>query len=1269
MKKIQKLVEIVDENIVNNLPIKEHDKKIYIRRLRKLRNDPIGFIDGSIRKRVPQIKSKIPIKHTGSNQFVVVSAVYNVESYIEEYFRSLVNQSLSFKKNITLILVDDGSTDNSKNIIRRWQKKYPKNIVYLSKSNGGASSARNYGLSYLKENHSSRVDYVTFIDPDDFVSNNYFSEIDTFLEQNSECRIVSCNMNYFYEESGLIKDNHPLKFRYNKTKVFNTENFGKNIILSSATTIYNVSMIQNLGIRFDERVKPSFEDCKFNIEILSMYPKVQVGFLKESIYYYRQREDSSSLMSTSWQNKGLFLDTLEYGVLSALALTKRNMGYVPNYVQNTALFHCIGYFRRLVNAENHADLLESFEIDKFKRLLAEIFSYIEEDTILSYNLPNMLTKNRIGLLGYYKSVRHPISYFYTNRINTYTNEISISFFTYFLNDSINFSINNIDTIPIEEKIVKYDFLGDSFFYERRLLLKYTELNDVLEIRVNGKLVNLTAFTKSVTGGDSVSNLVAYMKKRTVFENHKDSWVIVDRINKADDNAEHFYRFLKSNHPDQEIYFALDKNCEDWSRLDSEGFNLIDYGSDRFVNELRRCKYILSSHLFVWNFFIEHGLEALSQKKNIWLQHGVIANNNANVVNTKHIDLMVTSTHGEYHSIADNHTEYNLTSNQVLLSGLPRHDKLLRLNNDVKDDKTIFVMPTWRTWLKSENFIETKYFNEWTNFLSSLETEALLEKYDYKIVFVMHEEIKDFKCFFPNRSYIKYESLNDKGLQNMFATSKLMITDYSSVAFDMAFIQKLVIYYQFDRDRFFGEHYRGGYFSYEEDGFGPVVTTEKMLLNSLESALKSDCVPAEPYRSRMLDTFPFRDGKNCERIYESIISLDNPSDKINQGILTSFTQQAFEAEQWDLSVSRSQFFIDNASDEGNKWAENIWLESLFRINRFSEILEYIDSKAENEPMRKYYWQARIAFSVADWDKAISLLERINSSDVEILLIQLQCYAEKGEVDAFIRLKNEISTVMLSEVQLIVLEAWHLQVIKSWEELILFLETRIPTFRECELTVYKLEILLAQAYRKIKDYDQAHRNIVKFETHTRNNARCRIETALLAFSCKKYNECLYQYLKAVNDDLELLALPYALQLLEVSTNVDNRLKIRETVNKLLSIYPDCKEIKITHIEQLTKELKWTEVILAAETYGLVNDKAINYLLTLARYRLGCLDEAYKKASKPNNSDPYEYWNLISEISLLVEDVELAKYCYKGMISIYPNYSSSENWAKLNDLRNVI
>ena len=133
----------VKNSIVNNLPISESNRKILERRINKFVKDPKGFLQGSYNKRSAQVVSKTPIKQRGSNSFTVISAVYNVEKYLDDYFRSLVNQSLSFKNHIYLIIVDDGSTDSSADIIKKWQAKFPKNIRYVYKENGGQASARN----------------------------------------------------------------------------------------------------------------------------------------------------------------------------------------------------------------------------------------------------------------------------------------------------------------------------------------------------------------------------------------------------------------------------------------------------------------------------------------------------------------------------------------------------------------------------------------------------------------------------------------------------------------------------------------------------------------------------------------------------------------------------------------------------------------------------------------------------------------------------------------------------------------------------------------------------------------------------------------------------------------------------------------------------------------------------------------------------------------------------------------------------------------------
>ena len=107
----------------------------------------------------------------------------------------------------------------------------------------------------------------------------------------------------------------------------------------------------------------------------------------------------------------------------------------------------------------------------------------------------------------------------------------------------------------------------------------------------------------------------------------------------------------------------------------------------------------------------------------------------------------------------------------------------------------------------------------------------------------------------------------------------MITDYSSVAFEMAYLKKPVLYYQFDEEDFFNLEYHSGqrgYFDYRKDGFGPVVTTEEELLKELEVLLQNDCKVGEPYQSNIENTFEFRDGKCCERVYRAILELDDDS---------------------------------------------------------------------------------------------------------------------------------------------------------------------------------------------------------------------------------------------------------------------------------------------------------------------------------------------------------------------------------------------------------
>ena len=120
------------------------------KKFKKLIRDPKLFFKDMYLKHSFKIKKHIPVSHNGNNKFTIISAIYNTEKYLDEYFSSIISQSLNFKNNIFIICVDDGSKDDSAQIIKKWQRKYPKNIQYIYKENGGQASARNVGIEHIQ---------------------------------------------------------------------------------------------------------------------------------------------------------------------------------------------------------------------------------------------------------------------------------------------------------------------------------------------------------------------------------------------------------------------------------------------------------------------------------------------------------------------------------------------------------------------------------------------------------------------------------------------------------------------------------------------------------------------------------------------------------------------------------------------------------------------------------------------------------------------------------------------------------------------------------------------------------------------------------------------------------------------------------------------------------------------------------------------------------------------------------------------------------------
>ena len=822
-----------------------------------------------------------PNSYEGRYTYSVVSAVYNAEKYLDDFFESLTTQTINGKR-LKLVMVDDGSTDGSAKVIANWKQRFPELIDYYYKENGGQASARNLGLDHVTS------DWVTFIDPDDFVSNSYFEEVDKSISAYPDLCFITCRMVFFNETKLEYFDNHPLRSEFAENiALFNVNDDYMPISLSASKSFFKASEIEEQGIRFDNRIKPDFEDAHFlNIYLLSQNTG-RVAYMRKPIYYYRKRENGSSTLDSAWQLPEKFSTVFEKGKINLLVVAKQRLGKVPFYIQKTVLYDLQWYFKHCIGHEERTQRFEDAGLkDRFWDNLREVFEYIDADVIEDMPGEWINFETKYACMSTFKGVQPKNQIIYVERIDYKANLMLIRS----LDMNYELFSNGIKLKPIETKRVGRTFFGREFYSLYLSWFPLPAINDTLSYRVKDNTENLKL---SIRGRQPVHH--AQMKMvSTIYKAGWDKykqdgdsiWLFMDRDTQADDNAEHLYRWIKKNHPEQRSYFALRKEAKDWQRLSDEGFDLLAFGSKEHEDILKKCSTIVSSHAdgFVHSYF---GDNYYKSKRFVFLQHGVTKDNISGWINGKPIDLIITAANEETYSIQENGSPYLLTSRQVYLGGFPRHDALLR-KEPLR--KCILVMPTWRSVLSgkkigkgniralNDNFQTSVYKQKWEAFLNNPDLRSIASKMGVDIVFYPHTNTFPYieAGMFNIPDYVKVEG-NQRGvsIQQEFANAVVMITDYSSTAFETAYLNKECLYYQFDSEDFFSgmQSYSKGYFDYEKDGFGPVVKTEEALVEELKACAERGFAPEEKYAKRMSEFFAFRDGKCCERVYKRIKELD------------------------------------------------------------------------------------------------------------------------------------------------------------------------------------------------------------------------------------------------------------------------------------------------------------------------------------------------------------------------------------------------------------
>src|SRR5699024_10425218 len=252
---------------------------------------------------------------------------------------------------------------------------------------------------------------------------------------------------------------------------------------------------------------------------------------------------------------------------------------------------------------------------------------------------------------------------------------------------------------------------------------------------------------------------------------------------------------------------------------------------------------------------------------VFLQHGVLGLKNLQKINGKqlthfNIDLFVTSSDREKQIV---NRDLLFDNNQIAVTGLPRFDRLFNEEQNVRDQ--ILLIPTWRDWLPSQEALRK---SEYLERINELLNSDILKKYSLqgtKIIFCLHPNMKQFINEFDIPEYIKAIRQDDVDVQTLIKESKLMITDYSSVGFDFSFLNKPVIYYQFDKKRFIGS--QNSHIDIEAELPGYIVKNLTELNDTLEYLDYNQFEINEEIKQKSRNFLSFKDNRNCERVVETI----------------------------------------------------------------------------------------------------------------------------------------------------------------------------------------------------------------------------------------------------------------------------------------------------------------------------------------------------------------------------------------------------------------
>jgi glycosyltransferase involved in cell wall biosynthesis/CDP-glycerol glycerophosphotransferase (TagB/SpsB family) len=845
----------------------------------------------------------------------VIVPVYNGAEHLDGFFDTLLTQTY---KNLEIICVNDGSTDDSAAVLERYQRSDPR-IKVLHQENAGAGVARNTGLAVATGT------YLSFLDCDDVFEADMYELLHDKIAM-SDADICICDANAVNISTGRektrkrfidwtrIPDKDAFSYRDIQEHIFNvfspvpwnklyrtkfindsrlqfqdTKNTNdlffvySSLVYAKRITVLDKMLIHKTMI--DDSISLSSE--KQWRDSVSAYSKLREELISLGIYREVERSFVKGAMSTIAWNMTIISESsftelyamLKNGGLESLGLFERDddddynkrvnrrinmiMNDPPEYYRLMELGGCElrrahiigGKLRLVVDCPVIAGRSWSGVAIEYKQLWA---NKINHDPVV-YSFPaHVRTKGSVA----------------TIRATVPLRDLDLKETTWkvacILEKDGERTPVYIDFKASTAVLVKL-FFTHNYTFKRDMIVYFTPEKGFLRLTVRKREVydGVPFRLKELIAAGLSFLLRGTMKHRKIMLIHE------KRCYRAADNGFAFFKYCMENavceKQKRDIYYVIDKSSPHYERVKQWDDHVINYLSLKHVLYGIVCSVIVSSESKT-HYYVRYASASIvkfliQRSRHVYLKHGIFAIKKVDPIPFwRQKSVLMTAVSEQEAAIIRRYLRYDRSS--IAITGNARFDYL---SDKSKGHKEFLLMPSIRAQLffSGENdFKASNYYRAYSSLLKSEKLVSLLKKHGYALNFYLHPSLSQFEhLFHSGDALVKTVNDDDIPIDELLMRCGMLITDYSSVAWDVLYMNKPTLFYQFDFDLF--SNNPGSYMDMSKDLPGDRCEAEEELLDLIAKYAENGLRIPDKYAKMREGFFAYMDRDNCKRIAEEI----------------------------------------------------------------------------------------------------------------------------------------------------------------------------------------------------------------------------------------------------------------------------------------------------------------------------------------------------------------------------------------------------------------